>query len=121
MEDVFVGGDHYTGPATAVQAIGAGRRAARSINLLLTSQPVVPQGNEFQGKVKDRVHPDELSHLEHTPREKMPELDIEERRLNFKEVELGLTQEQARREALRCLNCGLFCFGHGQKEIKKIS
>jgi formate dehydrogenase major subunit len=33
-------------------------------------------------------------------------LTKEERRLNFKEVELGLSEEQAKREAARCLACG---------------
>ncbi|HVP56583.1 MAG TPA: FAD-dependent oxidoreductase [bacterium] len=45
-------------------------------------------------------------------RVKMPELEPEERRLNFKEVELGLTEELARREAARCLSCRR-CIGCG--------
>jgi hypothetical protein len=59
------------------------------------------------------VHPDELAGEEHAPRERMPELEVDERRGNFKEVELGLAEDQARREAERCLNCGLYCFGQG--------
>ncbi|OGO31236.1 MAG: hypothetical protein A2Z29_09365 [Chloroflexi bacterium RBG_16_56_11] len=35
----------------------------------------------------------------------MPTLPIEQRRGNFKEVELGLTKEQAIQEAKRCLSC----------------
>ncbi len=121
VHDVFVGGDTYTGPATAVEAIGAGRRAARSINQLLNGQPVVAPPDEFRGPVVDRVHPDELRGLEKEPRAKMPELEPEERHLNFDEVELGLYEEDARREAGRCLNCGLFCFGHGTVQLKKIA
>jgi RnfABCDGE-type electron transport complex B subunit len=109
--DVFVGGDHYTGPATVVEAIGAGRRAVRSINQLLNDRPVQPQPDEFEGPVVDRVSPDELEGIEPAPRARMPELEPEERALSFEEVELGLTEEQARREARRCLNCGLFCYG----------
>lgn len=118
--DVFVGGDNYTGPATAVEAIGAGRRAARAMDKLLKEEPVTAQPDEFQGPVVDRVSAEELFHLEKSPREKMNELEVDERRLNFNEVELGLTEEQARREADRCLNCGLFCFGHGEVQLKKI-
>lgn len=121
VHDVFVGGDTYTGPATAVEAIGAGRRAARSISQLLTGQPVVAPPDEFRGPVVDRVHPDELRALPREPRAKMPELEPEERHLNFEEVELGLPEEEARREAGRCLNCGLFCFGHGEVQLKKIA
>ena len=109
--DVFVGGDHYTGPATAVEAIGSGRRAARAINLLLTGQEVKPQPDEFKGPVVERVNPEELANLEKAPREKMPELSVDQRRLNFDEVELGFTKDQAMREAKRCLNCGLYCAG----------
>ena len=69
----------------------------------------------------ERVHPDELQHVERAPRARMPELEPEERKLNFKEVELGLTEDQARREATRCLNCGLFCFGPTTEPIKKIA
>jgi formate dehydrogenase major subunit len=39
-------------------------------------------------------------------RENMPMIEPPERKGNFKEVELGLSQDQARAEALRCLSCG---------------
>jgi heterodisulfide reductase subunit A-like polyferredoxin len=42
----------------------------------------------------------------------MPELEGDERRLNFKEVELGFTEEMARQEAARCLSCRR-CIGCG--------
>ena len=52
----------------------------------------------------------------------MPELEVEERRLNFEEVETGFSEDQAKREAERCLNCGLFCFGKIQLlPLKKIA
>ncbi|UCE07441.1 MAG: FAD-dependent oxidoreductase, partial [bacterium] len=47
-----------------------------------------------------------------TPRQKMPNLSIEERKLNFKEVELGFTEEIALRETSRCLSCRR-CIGCG--------
>ncbi|MEW5722923.1 MAG: RnfABCDGE type electron transport complex subunit B [Thermodesulfobacteriota bacterium] len=121
VAQVFVGGDTYTGPATAVEAIGAGRRAARSIHLLLSGQPVQPPPHEFKGPVVDRVHPDELKVIETAPRVMMNELEPEARRLNFQEVELGLDEDQARREAKRCLNCGLFCFGPGKALLSRLS
>ncbi|MEI7811656.1 MAG: NADPH-dependent glutamate synthase [Ignavibacteria bacterium] len=39
------------------------------------------------------------------PRQPMPEQDAEERVANFEEVNLGLTEELARLEALRCIQC----------------
>jgi heterodisulfide reductase subunit A len=47
-----------------------------------------------------------------TPRQKMPELPLEERQLNFKEVELGFSEEMAVKEAKRCLSCRR-CIGCG--------
>lgn len=47
-----------------------------------------------------------------TPRQKMPHLSLEERALNFKEVEQGFTEEIAIRETSRCLSCRR-CIGCG--------
>ncbi len=47
-----------------------------------------------------------------TPRQKMPHLSLEERKLNFKEVELGFTEEIALKETSRCLSCRR-CIGCG--------
>lgn len=45
-------------------------------------------------------------------RTKMPELAVDQRRLNFSEVELGFTEELAKQEAARCLSCRR-CIGCG--------
>lgn len=47
-----------------------------------------------------------------TPRQKMPHLSLDERKLNFKEVDLGFTEEIALRETSRCLSCRR-CIGCG--------
>ena len=47
-----------------------------------------------------------------TPREKMPHIPLEERKQNFREVELGFAEETALREARRCLSCRR-CIGCG--------
>ena len=44
------------------------------------------------------------------PRAMMPERGVKERIKDFKEVELGFTEEMAQYEARRCLNCGLVCY-----------
>lgn len=46
------------------------------------------------------------------PRQKMPHLSLDERQLNFKEVELGFTEEIALKETSRCLSCRR-CIGCG--------
>ncbi|MEW5914112.1 MAG: FAD-dependent oxidoreductase [Thermodesulfobacteriota bacterium] len=109
---VFAGGDTVTGAATAVEAIGAGRRAARSIHHYLSGEDFAAPG--------DWVHSaKELPQVKATPesmpageRVKMPELSVTQRALNFDEVELGLTAEMAKAETQRCLQCGLYCYRH---------
>ncbi len=47
----------------------------------------------------------------------MRELTVEQRALNFEEVEIGLTEEMVKCEADRCLQCGLLCYrGFRSKE-----
>jgi formate dehydrogenase beta subunit len=108
-EGVFAGGDAVSGASIAVEAIGAGRRAARAINLYLRGEEVrLPEGTI----TRDSNLPDvkELILVPEGERVKMPELAVEDRRDNFDEVERGLDVEAARREAERCLRCGLICY-----------
>jgi formate dehydrogenase beta subunit len=109
LEGVFAGGDAVTGASIAVEAVGAGRRAARAINLYLRGEEVtVPQ----KAITKDSHLPEveELIQVPEGGRVKMPELAVEQRRGSFDEVERGLDEEAARREAERCLRCGLICY-----------
>jgi heterodisulfide reductase subunit A-like polyferredoxin len=104
LPGVFAGGDALTGPDTVIAAIAAGKRAAESIRRYL-------QGSDLRGD-RDFSVP-ELSvgsiPLERAAesRQLMPELPVALRLDSFAEVELGFSQEQAVREASRCLDCGI--------------
>ncbi|MFP4475427.1 MAG: FAD-dependent oxidoreductase [Desulfatibacillaceae bacterium] len=108
---VFSAGDSATGPSLVVEAIGGGRRAARSIHQFLTGQPVeVPEGelrarNYVPGSLFDSIEG-----VMQKPRAEMPELSMEERMGSFVEVDLVLPEEEALREADRCLYCGRTCY-----------
>lgn len=107
---VFAGGDGVHGAATAVEAIGAGRRAARAMHLYLAEEDPNAPGN-WVTKPREVVTVKDIPGApEPGQRVKMPELSVDERRMNFEEVELGLTEEMARQEAQRCLQCGLVCY-----------
>jgi formate dehydrogenase beta subunit len=109
LEGVFAGGDAVTGASIAVEAIGAGRRAARSINQYLRGEQVrVPE--QVITRESELLDVDEVVGVPESARAEMPELTVEDRSLNFKEVELGLSEDMARREAERCLRCGLICY-----------
>ncbi len=104
---VFSCGDVVTGPATVIEGIAGGRKAAYSIHHKLSGEDV-KTGKEFVVR-KDmfgEVSPDLVSHFEKVPRRKMPERDPKERIHDFKEVELGLSREDTIIEANRCFQCG---------------
>ena len=105
---VFSGGDCTSGPATAVEAIGAGRRAAQSINKYLSGRPVVPDVKPYncsKGEMDD-IDPTDFADVERIARTKQAILDPEERKKSFTEIEFALSEEMALKEAARCLGCG---------------
>ena len=104
---VFAGGDAVTGPASAVEALGAGRKAAISIDRYLS-------GEDLRKDREDEwVKPKELAvttkGVEKKPRVKMPTLQVPERERSFNEVDQGFNQEEAISEAKRCLSCAGCC------------
>ncbi len=102
-EAVFAGGDLQTGPGIAIAAIAAGREAAKSIVRYFDGQDMA-KGREpatHEDPVYRPIPEDEPEIL----RSKMPELPVEKRAGNFKEVELGYDEASGREEAARCLNC----------------
>ncbi len=106
-EGVFAGGDVQTGPWVAIGAIAAGREAAESIVRYLDGRDLT-EGREPTSTahpVYRPVPPDEPR----KGRAKMPEISLEKRKGNFKEVEPGLEEAAGREEAGRCLNCGYCC------------
>jgi heterodisulfide reductase subunit A-like polyferredoxin len=103
VKGIFAGGDVATGPQTYIDAMGAGRKAAISIDRYLKGEDL-RAGREEEGPQKDYVKID-IDGVEYRERASMTALPLNERR-NLKEVNLGLREEDAIREAERCLQCG---------------
>jgi len=102
IEGVFAGGDVATGPAYVVDAMAAGRRAARSIDAFLQGMPLpVEEGVEPQKLTEEEIQRLRDRFGEH-PQHKMAEMPLEQRE-GFEEVTLGYPVEEAREEAERCL------------------
>ncbi|QTA93478.1 FAD-dependent oxidoreductase [Desulfonema magnum] len=106
---VFAGGDFTTGPTFVIRAIASGRRAALAIDKYL-------RGDEARIEIKDEKTSFEedtgLALDEETLTREQPRFAIEfeepEARIkDFREVEKGFTEKQARQEAMRCLRCDL--------------
>jgi heterodisulfide reductase subunit A-like polyferredoxin len=101
---VFAGGDLQTGPSVAIGDIAAGMEAAISIARYLKGEDMM-EGREKPIVENPEYLPVNDSMLEEN-RYKMPELEIAKRSGNFNEVELGYGEEEGKKEAARCLNCG---------------
>ncbi len=104
---IFAGGDVVTGPATVLEAMRAGKIASESIHRYLRGESISREYSPKKPRLDIppvQVSPEELSELK---RPEIPTLSVEERKSNFKEVELGLTKEMAMKEAKRCLRCDL--------------
>ena len=107
---VFTGGDSATGASLVVEAIGGGRRAARSIHQYLNDEPVVPPERSLfrrhiPGTIFESV--EGVGKLSRTP---MPELPPEERVTSMVEADLVINEEEAVYESSRCLNCCRICY-----------
>ena len=111
---IFAGGDAVFGPATVIAAMGAGKRAAETIDNYLRGRPQhnfethsvpaeIPRGEEYRPHKYSLTY----SQIGRAPRAEMPKLEAESRARGWEEVELGFTEEQAIAEAQRCLHCGV--------------
>jgi formate dehydrogenase major subunit len=109
LPGVFAGGDAVLGADLAVRAVAAGRIAAASIDQYLGGREVV--GEPAMRDVALRPIDDQeraaiLRAVEKRPRLHGVQLSIERRVESFEEIESGLGEADAVREARRCLTCG---------------
>ncbi|MFH0727856.1 MAG: FAD-dependent oxidoreductase [Pseudomonadota bacterium] len=107
MPGVFAAGDAVTGPATVVEAIGGGKRAAEAIDRYLSGipQPKMPPVPVRRGRIACVEIP--ASTKMALKRPDMPLLGVDRRRTTFQQVELGYTENMVREEARRCLRCDI--------------
>ncbi len=112
LAGVFAGGDVVHGPRIAIDAIAAGKRAAVSIDCYLKGEkiPDPPYVPEPRGEVEFLpTSPVEKMELK---RSESRMLSVQQRVGNFRQVDLGLSDEMALNEAKRCLRCDR-CHGDG--------
>jgi heterodisulfide reductase subunit A-like polyferredoxin len=102
---VFAGGDAVSGPASVIEAIAAGGKAASSIDKYLSGggaiyEPLIPLGgvDPCLGLVENFAT---------LNREKVNTMPVERRLKSFDEVEFGFDEKTALSEAARCLRCNL--------------
>ncbi|MCL2839108.1 MAG: FAD-dependent oxidoreductase [Oscillospiraceae bacterium] len=104
IDGVFAIGDATNkGADIAISAIGEARRAVSVIDKHLKIEQLTIKP---QYLVKTDKTEADLAHKEKEARAKMPHRPANERKNDFAEINLGLSEEEARREANRCLECG---------------
>jgi len=108
IEGVFAAGDATNnGASIAIDAIAEANIAARAINAYLLGMPMdFPKPYYSERNVTAEM----LADREKKPRAVMSVKDPEYRKHNFEAVLNGFTEEQARGEAKRCLECGCHDF-----------
>jgi formate dehydrogenase (NADP+) beta subunit len=98
----FAAGDIAFGPRLIISAVADGKKAAEQIDKYLRGPEWKPQPKYVQITVLD--HHEMAEHYDEYSRLAVPVIPLE-RRTGIAEVETGFTEEQARREASRCLQC----------------
>jgi len=107
---IFTGGDAATGASLVVEAIGGGRRAARSIHRYLSGEEVAPVTKSLRKKHIPESLFEMVPGVKKTKRTPMPELPVEDRIRSFAESDLVIQEQDALSESNRCLSCCRLCY-----------
>jgi NADPH-dependent glutamate synthase beta subunit-like oxidoreductase/NAD-dependent dihydropyrimidine dehydrogenase PreA subunit len=105
IEGIFAGGDIVSGPASVIDAVGHGRKAARSIDKLLGGDGIINYDEDLYNDNKMFIGRAEGFNI--LEREKVSYIGAEKRKLNFNPFELTYEEEAAINEGSRCLRCDL--------------
>jgi heterodisulfide reductase subunit A len=105
---IFAAGDAVSGPATVIEAVGAAHRAVDAIHGYLNGHDLVTDSEQPRGNAVSEGNWSDI------PEDATPEIRVkaeylmpEKRTDTFDEVELGMAESDAVREASRCINCGV--------------
>ena len=105
---VFAGGDFVAGPGMVIEAIAAGRRGAIAIDKYLKGDTSRVEMYDLKPDIiEEEIAEEEDETWEPQFRAEIPSLPAEARKGSFTETELVLSEEEAKREAKRCLRCDL--------------
>ena len=104
--DIFVGGDVYTGPKFAIDAIAAGREGAISLHRYVHENCTLTIGRnrrDFVELDKNNISVDSYD----TSKRQIPAKEDEKAQAaTFRDLSHSLTEEQVKAETSRCLSCG---------------
>lgn len=123
VSNVFAAGDCVTGPATVVEALASGHRAADAVCAFLEGRKVelpfefnVSRGHWNSLSKEDLVY---LHPVSQEPRVKPDFISLEERKTTFTELFPSIGKEKMQKEGERCIECS--CTAKGDCKLKKYS
>ncbi|MBQ3372731.1 MAG: FAD-dependent oxidoreductase [Oscillospiraceae bacterium] len=108
QKDIFVGGDAFTGPKFAIDAIAQGKQGAISIHRYVHKGQSLTIGRDrltYHAFDKDNVNFDTVKRECNTEERQKPGKD-EAKASSFRDDRMTLTEEQLKKETARCLGCG---------------
>lgn len=104
--DVFVGGDVYTGPKFAIDAIAAGKEAAVSIHRYVQPHSSLTIGRNRRQFIELDKENIKLDDYDHSERQIPPMDETIDHKKSFRDAHKPFTEEQVKTETARCLGCG---------------
>ena len=104
--DIFVGGEVYTGPKFAIDAIAAGREGAISLHRYVHEHCTLTIGRNRRDFIELDKENIKVETYDSSSRQIPPKADVKEQAKTFRDLSQSLTEEQVKKETSRCLSCG---------------
>lgn len=104
--DIFVGGDVYTGPKFAIDAIAAGREGAISLHRYVHENCTLTIGRNRRDFVELDKNNISVDNYDTSKRQIPAKADEKAQVATFRDLSHSLTEEQVKTETSRCLSCG---------------
>ena len=104
--DIFVGGDVYTGPRFAIDAIAAGKQGAISIHRFVQSHSSLTIGRNRNDFIELDKNDIKVENYDNSSRQIPGTNQSIDAKKSFRDAKLTFTEEQVKAETARCLGCG---------------
>lgn len=104
--DIFVGGDVYTGPRFAIDAIAAGKEGAISIHRFVQPHSSLTIGRNRRDFIELNKDDIRVEQYDTSSRQIPPKNTTIDQKKSFRDATLTFTEEQVKKETARCLGCG---------------
>ncbi len=104
--DIFVGGDVYTGPKFAIDAIAAGKQGAISIHRFVQPHSSLTIGRNRNDFIELDTNDIKVENYDNSSRQIPGHHDSIDTKHSFRDAKLVFPEEQVKAETARCLGCG---------------